>query len=330
MNTAQPSWPIWGHDWAVNQLDRSIANARVGHAYLFSGPSAIGKTTLALRMSQRLNCQRETKPCGECRACVKIMQRSHPDLLIVEAERVGGTLKIDQIRDLQRSLALAPYEAQYKIAILRRFHEANAATQNAILKTLEEPAPQVVIILTIEEPDRILPTIFSRCQVLNLRPLPLATVYDALQTMKHEKTDKEIELITQLSGGRIGWAVQAVVDSDALVERNEAIEFLLRLLNLKRRAARFKEAEGLAQDKNQLLLMLTYWLTFWRDLMLIATGSNTTIVNIDYQTQLENLAAFTEYGKAHHAVEATREALQQLGRNANTRLCLDVLLMRYP
>jgi DNA polymerase III subunit delta' len=330
MTTSQPYWPIFGHTWAIEQLDRSIANGRVGHAYMFSGPSAIGKTRLALAMAMRLNCQRSNKPCGECRACRKIEQQSHPDLLIIEADRVGGTLKIDQIREIQRSLSLRPYEAAYKIAIFRRFHEANAATQNALLKTLEEPAAQVILILTVEQPDQILPTIFSRCQVFNLRPLSLATVYDALQTMRHDKSDTDLELITQLSGGRLGWAVQAIVEPEALALRNEALELLMDILERKRLAERLSAAESLAKDKGHAVSLLEYWLTFWRDLMLIATGSQTRIINIDYEQQLQQLASFTEYGSAHHALEATREALQQLTRNANARLCLEVMLMRYP
>lgn len=196
------TFPVIGHDWAVAQLQRAFNNGRVRHAFLLQGPASIGKTTLARSMAMALNCTNEPKPCGECRACRLITSDGHPDIAIVEADQVGGTLKINQIRELQRTLALRPYEGRYRVAILRRFQEAQAAAQNAILKTLEEPARNVVLILTAEEPSAILPTIHSRCQIFNLRPLSIAHTIDALERswgLEHDKAS----ILAHLSGGEL-------------------------------------------------------------------------------------------------------------------------------
>ena len=329
--TSQP-WPIWGHEWAVQQLEKALQHDRLHHAYLLTGPASIGKTTLAKAFAMRINCLNANKPCGECRACKMTARNTYPDFTIVEAERVGGTLKIDNVRDLQRTLALRPYEAQYRVAILRRFHEANAATQNAILKTLEEPGPNVVMILTVENVDRILPTILSRCQVMNLRPLSLQLTQQALEYAPYAETAENIDhdLLARLSGGRLGWALRVLQDPLELEDRNEALALLAEVLESRTRVARFAIAEKLAKDKVKLQHVLDYWLTLWRDLMLTATGSAAPIINIDYQERLQQWASFTTYGTAHHALEATRQAIKDLGKNANTRLLMEVLLLRYP
>lgn len=329
MNSYIQNWWIHGHEWAIEQLGRAITNDRTGHAYLFSGPSHIGKTTLATAFAMTLNCEREQRPCGECRPCRLIVRRGHPDVTFVEADKVGGTLKIDQVRELQRVLALRPYEARYRVAILRRFQEANPATQNAILKTLEEPASSVVIILTVEKIEQILPTILSRCQVLNLRPLPTEQVTKVLKS-QFDNDAKQLELIARLSGGRVGWAIDAATYPEALDARNQAIELLSTLLAMPTRVERFKQAELLSKNKEQLQLILEYWITFWRDIMLLAGGSSSVVINVDYAERLNQLAQKLDYGEAFQALQHTRETMKQLSQNANTRLAIEVLLLRYP
>lgn len=329
MSNQNGNWFLWGHEWAVEQLARTIAHNRTGHAYLVTGPANIGKTTLAKAFAMALNCEREQRPCGQCRTCRLIAQDGHADVTIVEAERIGGTLKIDQIRELQRVLSLRPYEAQYRVAILRRFQEANPATQNAILKTLEEPASSVVIILTVEQVDQILPTILSRCQILNLRPMPVEQVFHALKA-QFDYDDQDLQLVARLSAGRIGWAMRVAQDPTQLELRHTAIQQLSEVAATRSRVDRFKMAEALSKDKTILLASLEYWLTFWRDVMLLASGSDGEVINVDYIDRLGQLAAHLDHGAAYQALRDTRETMVQLGSNANTRLAIEVLLLKYP
>ena len=108
-------WPVIGHTWAVEHLDRAIRHGRTRHAYLITGPSRIGKTTLARAFAAAVNCKEPNAPCGTCRPCKLILKNGHPDVTVVEAE--GSTLKIDQVRALQQTLALRPLEARYRVAI---------------------------------------------------------------------------------------------------------------------------------------------------------------------------------------------------------------------
>ncbi|MBL1134849.1 MAG: DNA polymerase III subunit delta' [Chloroflexi bacterium] len=322
------NWPVIGHNWAIDQLRRALQFERIRHAYLITGTASIGKTTLAWALATALNCQGETPPCGQCRSCKLMAAGSHSDVVMVEAEQVGGTLKIEQVRDLQYGLALRPYEGRFKVAILRRFHEANHAAQNALLKTLEEPSSQVVLILTAEHGDLLLPTIVSRCQVLNLRPLGLEETETALRNYWTVEPE-QATLLARLSGGRIGWAIRSITDTTELDLRHESVNALEQAIT-GTRYERFQLAEDLAKDKPTLLTVLDIWQTYWRDVLLATTGSQAALVNIDHESAILQIASVIVPEDAQRALEATRRAVTQLGQNANTRLCIEVLLLDYP
>lgn len=327
MNQGAGQWPVIGHEWAVAHLVRALAYGRVRHAYLITGPDQVGKTTLARAFAAALNCTGETPPCGQCRACTLIAKDSHPDVTIIAAEAGGNTLKIDQVRALQQALALRPYEARHRVAILRNFHQANPAAANALLKTLEEPAPGVVLILTATSAELLLPTIVSRCQPLHLRPLPLQTVYQAL--LQRGAAPDQAQTLARLSGGRMGWAIRALADPALLALRREALTTLTALLAGSRRD-RFALIERLPQDKSTLLDILSIWQSFWRDVVLAAHGSQAPITNYDCAAQITALALDAGTTGAKQALQATTRTLDYLNTNANTRLALEVLALAYP
>jgi DNA polymerase-3 subunit delta' len=325
---SEQRWPVIGHEWAVGQLSRAIQHGRMRHAYLFTGPSQIGKTTLARAFAMTLNCTGETPPCGECRACKLIAKEGHPDITTIEAEEEGGTLKIDLVRGLQQIVALRPYEARYRVAILKRFHEANPNAQDALLKTLEEPSPHTVLIVTANSADSLLSTIVSRCQPLRLRPLAIDTVRQALEWEWNAPQDVA-KTLAQISGGRIGWAIRALADTTALDRRIAALDTLDNVLQGNRRD-RFKLAEQLAKDKAELFYLLEVWVGYWRDVLLRATRSQVPVTNYDRRTRIEALAQHAGLDQIETALLATRRTLDYLGKNVNTRLALETLMLDYP
>jgi DNA polymerase-3 subunit delta' len=312
----------------VAHLRKSMAHDRVRHAYLFVGPAAIGKTTLARAFAQALNCEGAQPPCGECRPCRLIARDAHPDVPVIEAEQEGGTLKIDQVRALQGALVLRPVEAHYRVPLILRFHEATAQAQDALLKTLEEPPSYAVILLTAEQADVLLPTIVSRCQVLTLRPLGLTQTVDALRG-RFGVPDTQAQLLGRVSGGRLGWAVRAAEDAALLDARTEALDRFEALLRADR-VARFRYADGAARHASALREMLTFWQTYCRDLLLLASGSDVPVVNADRLDALRTLARSLDTKAAAGALAAVGETLACLARNANTRLALEVLLLDLP
>src|SRR5215510_15571291 len=225
------NWNLVGHEWAVDMLQKHIIHGTTRHAYLFSGPPGVGRRTLALRFAQALNCPTPLAPgipCGVCRDCKQIEAMQHADLTVVQSESEGGIIKVDQIREARKALTLKPYMSKYRVALFLRFHEANDNAANALLKTLEEAPSYAVLILTADNPEQLLPTILSRCEVLRLRPLSVEAVQRELENRGLELG--RARLLAHISGGRMGYAIR-LIENDSLLEwREERLDDLLKLL----------------------------------------------------------------------------------------------------
>ncbi len=337
-NSGMTNWQnIVGHEWAVDMLSNSITHDRVGHAYLITGASQVGKTTLARTFAQALNCvaAEENRPCGLCRPCKLIANDRHPDVQMLESTLSGRgklTLKIESIRDLQQNLNLSAYEARYKVAILKRFDSATIGASNAFLKTLEEPPQNVVLILTANDADTLLPTISSRCRTINLRPLSLDLIEQSLST-RWQVAGEEAHLLAHLADGRLGWAVQATQDESVLQTRAEQLDNLHLVLEGSR-VKRFQLADKWSRKAENLPAMLQMWLSWWRDLNLLVrqngTQSQIALTNVDDVALLDRLAHQYDADQAVQSLKQTNLALWQLERNANTRLVIENLLLAYP
>ncbi|MEM7345269.1 MAG: DNA polymerase III subunit delta' [Chloroflexota bacterium] len=314
-----------GHDLAVELLSQQQQNARVPQSLLLTGPPNVGKGTVARYFAQLLNCQEADKPCGACLACRKSYSGSHPDLRILDDD---GALKIDQIRELQRELTLSPYEGNYRVAIFCNFERATGSAANALLKTLEEPASQVVLILTATDPGALLPTIVSRCQQISLRPLPTNTVQEALTT-RWNASPERAELLAQLSAGRLGWALQALDDEKLLERREQSIQELLMIL-LANRVDRLAYAQKMSRQPAIVKETMEVWLTIWRDMLLLQSGGQTKILNIDWLETLQKLQQKSTITQAKEMVVKLRTALINLERNVNPRLNLENVLLKMP
>jgi DNA polymerase III subunit delta' len=324
------NWGLLGHEWAVDLLQSHLINQRARHAYLITGPQGVGRRTLAIRLAQALNCSQSKGPaipCGECRACRLIEKAQHPDFSVVQGED-GQVLKVDQIRELQHALSLTPYEALYKIALLLRFEEANPNAANALLKTLEEPPPQVILILTASDAESLLPTILSRCEVIRLRPLSIGQVSEGLQTHWGLPAE-EATLYAHLSGGRPGLAQKLSENPEMLEQRKNQLEELHQLLSASR-VERFSYAEECSKDKVILQSTLQTWLTLWRDIMLRVAGSSTPLTNIDRQDEINSLAGQIDLATAQKTVHQLERSMSQIERYVNPRLVTEVLMLDLP
>ena len=319
-------WQVIGHKWAVDLLKRALASGRVAHAYLLTGPPQIGKRSLALNFAQALNCLDEEKPCGQCLACSKIAHGNHPDVQIIDGE--GGTLKIDQMRTLRHKAVLSPLEGRWKVYIIRQMEQATAEAANCLLKTLEEPPSNVILMLTASEAEVLLTTIVSRCQVLNLRPLATETVQSSLQ----ERWGVEVEraqLLARLSGGRLGWAVTASQNDAILDQRERHLNEMMELLS-QGRVERLEYAQQLSRNPEAMPELLHLWISWWRDLLLATSGSSVGITNVDREDTLRIQAQRYSLGQVRNFIEALRATVWRLERNANTRLTLEVLMLSLP
>jgi DNA polymerase-3 subunit delta' len=336
------NWELIGHEWAVNLLRKHIASDQVRHAYLITGPDGVGKRTLAMRFAQALNCTDSKNAgefCGQCRACQFIKRKQFPDLHIVEAEDVGGILKVEQIRELQHQLALSPYEGKKRVALLLRFHEANDNAANALLKTLEEPAPKVVMLLTAQSKETLLPTIPSRCEILQLRDVSRDQIEEAL--VERGEGHEKAALLARLAAGRPGWAFHYASNPELLDERTEHLEDLANLLKTDR-LERFKHVErwtrewererkrGGEHPRLKALGALEHWVSLWRDAMMLAYDATAEQRNIDRAQDIQMLVSALPREQISEILGKFEQSKRDLQKNANVRLVMETLMLDLP
>lgn len=323
-------WNLVGHEWAVDMLKKHVIHGTTRHAYLFAGPPGLGRRTLALRFAQALNCQTPIElgiPCGECRDCRQIASMQHVDLTVTHAEAEGGTMKVDQIREMRKTLTLKPYQSRFRVALFLRFQEANDSAANALLKTLEEAPSYAVLILTADNPEQLLPTIVSRCEVLRLRPLSIDEVQKALEDKGYET--RQSKLIAHISGGRFGYA-RNLLESDSLLEERDARLNDLHSLISASRVQKFAYADKLSKDKDSMRQAILIWLSYWRDVMLRTAQAETPLVNVDRNLEIEDIAGRMDLSSVRLVVSGLESTLEKMDRNVNTKLLAEVLLLDLP
>lgn len=348
-----------GHAAAVRLVQHGLTGGHLAHAYLLLGPPNIGKTTLALAFAQALLCEDETaraegRACGVCAGCRKARDRSHPDLRVIEpdgatddepatvegdapsaAPKSGGKrkaasraqVKIETVRELQRDLALRPYQAARRVVVMTQADAMNEAAENALLKTLEEPPPYALLILTAEDTEHLLPTTVSRCQQVQLGLVPAPLVADTL--IERGVEPSEAQRLARLSGGRIGWAITAARDPSILQRRAAALDHVPRALAASR-AERLTIAEELAKRPDALPDLLAQWQGWWRDALLTQAGCDAWVMGVDQSAALRRAASRHTLADLAAALRATRQTSDELERNANPRLSLEVLLLSWP
>jgi DNA polymerase-3 subunit delta' len=339
------NWGIIGHAWAVDALRRSIAGGRAAHAYLLTGPAALGKALLALRLAQTLNCEQDgVDPCLECRACKRIARGNHPDVRIAgmatqtaalkpeEAARQKD-LKIDTVREWQSDINLRPYEGRRRVFILHDAEKLTEAAANAMLKTLEEPPPYATIVLVANTSGDLLPTIVSRCQPLKLRPAPRAAVAAALRE-RFNLAPGDADLLAAWSGGRVGWALRMVEAPEELEARQDQLAALV-ALHGQPRGAGFRWAEERAKEfrggeQAAVYAALELWQSWWRDALLVAGGCAAAIVHIDRHEELERAAARYSLADIHAFLARLDTAARQLRENVNPQLALENVTLHLP
>lgn len=203
---------VIGQARAKKILQRAVEKDHLSHAYLFAGPHGIGKTTMAKELAMVLNCE-TGEGCGECSSCKRIGEGIYPDVKVIEPE--GPTIKIDQIRLLCSFLAMSSYEGRYKVAIIRQAEKMREEAANSLLKTLEEPPADSLLILTAENQYALLPTILSRVQKVDFQKLTQAEITSYL--INRGLSKEEALGLTEYSGGSLGKAIE-IKDSESMRE----------------------------------------------------------------------------------------------------------------
>ena len=325
------SWNLIGHEWAEKLLKEHLIHNEVRHAYLFTGARGTGRRSLALEFACAINCLQPPaigEYCGTCRMCTQTQKMQQTDLGIIQAETEGGMIKVEQVRNLERSLSLSPYEAKYRIAMLLDFQNANANAQNALLKTLEEAPQKVILLLTADSAENLLPTIASRCEILRLRPASVKTLEEAL-TSRWSIQSERANLLAHLANGRVGAALRFSEQPEVLEQRSALLDDFQRVLASSRRD-KFAYVESIYRNRDTVRGILQVWYTYARDLMLLVNGSSSEITNLDRNAELHDLSAKVNQAGVLQMVQSIDHALAALEANGHLRLLLDTLFLDLP
>jgi len=330
-------WQVIGQSRAVSLLGRSLEAGSLAHAYLFIGPAHVGKMTLALNLAQALNCEATEAPCGECTSCRKINSLRHADVQVTVlndevSEENRARIGVGQIEEIQHSASLPPFEGKYKIFIIDRAEFLSTGAANRLLKTLEEPEGNVVFILLTIDERLLLPTVVSRCQRIELSPVPANEIETALKQNWAVELEKA-RLLARLSHGCPGWAISAALDDNLIQQRAEWLDGLLDITDADGEE-RFTYATRLAtqfgQNRELVYQRLELWLEWWRDLLLVKVGLMDNVTNIDRLESLSEVAKACTFTQIRIFIQNIRAAGQQLRQNANPRLTLEVLMLDVP
>jgi len=329
------SWNLLGHETAIQFLQIHSQPEKICHAYLITGAEGVGRETLALAFVKALNCANPPSKgdfCGECQPCRQIDAQAFPDLAILRIAEGARELKIEQVRAMQQSLALAPYQSNYRVVLIPDFQRATMGASNALLKSLEEPPSRAIIILTADARESLLETIASRCEVVRLRPMRIDDLAKELQT-KHGLSEGESRKLAQLAGGRVGTAMHYLRDEELLEKYKNVLDQLEEILGMNLRD-RLKYVEKLQRAKGQARetysFLIATWLTFWRDVLICSEAGEVPLVNLEKEELIRHTAAALNLQQVAGILQRHEEALTMLDQYVNSRLILENLLLNLP
>ena len=315
---------IRGNTPLVEQLRRSAASGRSSHAYLFLGGAGAGKRLIANTFAKALQCEGEKRPCDSCKSCHAFNHGNHPDVIYFQPLKNGKTYTIEDVREqLLETVDLKPFQYEKKIYIIEKADTLNIQSQNALLKTLEEPPAHAVFLLLAERAEAFLPTILSRVVVMKIRPLSAETIADYLMQAGH--LAEESHILSAYAQGRIGQALELAEDEGFREMRQDILGKLEALPSMSEGEAYLlaKDLEGYKNDLRFLDIMELWY----RDLL-----TAKSLREEGYLIQRDKKDAIFRAAKEPAALlakkaAAVRTARMRLAQNANFRLTMEVMLM---
>jgi len=319
-----PFRDIYGQEKQIDLIKTALIGGSLPQAFVFQGIAGIGKTKTALALAKALNCPSFTiraDACGSCNSCKRIDDLNHPDVSVVKPQ--GQFIRISQVRDLQLTMRYKPFEGRIRVTILSEADRLSQEAAGALLKTMEEPPKDNLLILITSRPDKLPLTIHSRSRRISFNPLTRNTIFSYLTEVKSKAP--EVALIaSSAAGGSIGRSLD-LLDTSFLVERKKLIDQFSRpnfddLFDLVAR---------LGRDKEEVVEKLTVLKSFFRDVLYRQVrGTSDGIINLDYAAEIASLACELSPQEPLARIEAIDRAINNLERNANLQLTLETMMIK--
>jgi len=306
------NWNIIGHKKQLELIEEDIKNERVSHAYLFTGPSGIGKFAIAKMFVNILQCPNNL--CRTCPTCIQLQKGSHTDTIVLGDD--GESVKIEQIRDIISRLNMTR-QANCKILLIKKAERLTPEAANCLLKTLEEPPPDTIIIMTTNNVREILPTIISRARLIKFTSYSEKFLFEKLKPLYPDIDDETLAQVCSLALGKSGKAIKLLNDANLLASYRTMYNILCEFLEDKPLYNKFKAIEDVIESgtENEFLDVFTYLVR------------NRLYKNLETASQGigPGSAARKHFTELLKEIEETKKLLK---RNINTRLALENLALK--
>jgi len=316
---------IIGQEQMTGHLQNAIRMGKVSHAYIIQGEAGSGKKMLANIFAATLQCEEGgIEPCGHCQSCKQAVSGNHPDIRYVIHEK--ATIGVDDIRlQLNNDIMVKPYSRPYKVYIIDEAEKMTEQAQNAMLKTIEEPPEYAVILLLTVNAKLLLPTILSRCILLNARPVARGAITKLL-TGRYGISGFMAEVAADFADGIPGRAI-AYAQSGEFVEQKDGVIKVLKRLSSMPADELYKKVKDWAARKQELPDVLALMSLWYRDVLVMkSTGGKGRPVFREEENELRRQAEELTFRRLEENLEAIEEMTERMSANVNTEVALEVLM----
>lgn len=318
---------IVGQEQLKEHLQNALAEGKISHAYILNGEKSSGKEFIAGVFAMALQCEKGGKdPCGECRSCKQALSGNQPDIIRLSHEK-PGTISVDDIRtQLNNDVVIKPYSSRYKIYLVNEAEKMTVQAQNALLKTLEEPPEYAVILLMTTNVNSLLPTILSRCIVLNMKPVADALIKRYLMETL-QIPDYKAEVCVAFARGNVGKAKALAVSEEFENVKGEVLAVVKNIhdMELQEMVAAIKKINEYKLEVNDYLDMMAIW---YRDVLLFkATKDANGLIFREEIQMIRRVAGRCSYEGIENVIEALEKAKTRLNANVNFDLVMQLLLL---
>lgn len=318
---------IIGQEQIKEHLRNALDTKKISHAYIINGEKASGKEFIAKIFAMALQCEEDgDKPCGQCHSCKQALSCNQPDIIRVSHEKPNA-ISVDDIRaQINSDVAIKPYSSPYKIYIVNEAEKMTVQAQNAILKTLEEPPEYAVIMLLTTNVDSLLPTILSRCVVLNMKPVADAQIRKYLMEQL-QVPDYKAEVCVAFARGNVGKAKVLASSEEFENVKTEALSLLkyIQDMELHEIVAAVKKINEYKLEISDYLDIMAIW---YRDVLLFkATNDINHLVFREELQALRQVATRSSYEGIEIVLQALDKAKSRLNANVNFDLTMELLFL---
>ncbi|MDP6924156.1 MAG: DNA polymerase III subunit delta' [Candidatus Scalindua sp.] len=335
-----PFTDILAQDHIIDHFNKAIKNDHLSHAYIFTGQDGIGKTLFAKEFAKALNCKNdENDSCNSCPNCNRIEARNHPDVFWTEREEKAKFIKIENIRNLQNSVRLSPLESGYKIFIIKEADRMNEEASNCLLKTLEEPSPNTIIILIANTMTPIKDTIRSRCQIIRFQPIP-SRIIESQLTGESDAEPNKIGWISRFCNGSLANALHLLDDNHYEMNNNIVTRMtepkMDNLVLAEELIDSYLSTGDSLEEKRQILKSILHCiLQLYRDLLMVKVMNGhdvqqekMSLYNAGREESLQKHANYLTREQITYVIDEILESIKYVDLNLNINLLVENIITR--